>query len=91
MSQDLHTESLVACPCDYRLKAMGRNDASLSDTVMTIVRKHAPDTPMDNLELKHSKKSRFISVNVTFYATDIAQIHAIYRELNAHDAILMTL
>lgn len=91
MTRDLHTENLIDFPCDYRLKAMGRQSETLVETVLSITRKYAPDTPQDNIELKHSKKSRFVSVNVTFYATSQEQLHNIYAELKDHPEILMTL
>ncbi|KUJ71547.1 YbeD family protein [Thiomicrospira sp. WB1] len=91
MTRDLHTENLIDFPCDYRLKAMGRQSETLETTVLTITRKYAPDTPQDNVELKHSSKGRFVSVNVTFHATSMEQLHNIYAELKDHPEILMML
>ncbi|MGC9386649.1 MAG: YbeD family protein [Hydrogenovibrio sp.] len=94
MTVDLHTpdnESLIEFPCDYKLKAMGRNSETLVDTVYDITRKYAPDVMRDNIHLKDSKGGRFVSVNITFHATSLKQLHDIYGELKQHPEILMTL
>ncbi|BBN60261.1 YbeD family protein [Hydrogenovibrio marinus] len=94
MTVDLHTpdnESLIEFPCDYQLKAMGRTSETFIDTVFEITKKHAPDVTRENIHLKDSKASHFVSVNITFHATSLAQLHAIYGELKQHPEVLMTL
>ncbi len=94
MTVDLHTpdnESLIEFPCDFELKAMGRNNGTLVETVFEITQKYAPDVSRDNIRIKDSKGSRFISVNITFHATSLEQLHGVYGELKQHPEILMTL
>lgn len=94
MTQDLHTpdkESLIEFPCDYKLKAMGKNADTLVDCVYEITQKFAPDASRDSIELTESKGGKFVSVNITFHATCIEQIHGIYGELKSHPEVLMTL
>lgn len=94
MTVDLHTpdnQSLIDFPCDYRLKAMGHATDSFIDTVFEITKKHAPDVTRDDIHLKDSKAQRFLSVNITFHATSLEQLHAIYGELKEHPEVLMTL
>lgn len=94
MTVDLHqpeNESLIEFPCDFKLKAMGRNSPTLIDTVYEITQKFAPDVRREDVKLRDSKGKNFISVNVTFHATSLKQLHDIYGELKAHPEILMTL
>jgi len=94
MTKDLHTadnESLIEFPCDFKLKAMGKSSPTLVDTVFNITQKYAPDVTRDNITLKDSKGKKFISVNITIYATSLEQVHAIYGDLKKHPEILMTL
>lgn len=94
MTKDLHTpdnETLIEFPCDYRLKAMGENTDAFIELVYSVCCKYAPNTPRENIKINNSKGKRFISVNVTFYATCIEQIHGIYGELKQHPEVKMTL
>lgn len=94
MTKDLHTpdgETLIDFPCDYRLKAMGRQSDTFIDVVYEITKKYAPDTPRENIKINPSKKGNFISVNITFYATCIEQVHGIYGDLKKHPEVLMSL
>ena len=94
MTKDLHTpdnESLIEFPCDFKLKAMGKNSDTFIDIVFEITCKHAPGTPRENIHINNSKGGKFISVNVTFYATCIEQIHGVYGDLKKHPEVLMSL
>ncbi|BCN92869.1 UPF0250 protein [Thiomicrorhabdus immobilis] len=94
MTKDLHTpdnESLIEFPCDFRLKAMGKNSESLVEVVYEIACRYAPNTPRDNIHITNSKGGKFISVNVTIYATCLEQIHGIYGDLKKHPEVLMSL
>ncbi len=94
MTKDLHTpdnESLIEFPCDYRLKAMGRKSDDFIELVYEVTCKYAPGTPRENIKINPSKGEKFISVNVTFYATCIEQIHGVYGDLKKHPEVLMCL
>lgn len=94
MTIDLHTpdnQSLIDFPCDYKLKAMGKNADSLVNCVYEITKKFSPDASRDKIQLTESKSGKFVSVNITFHATCIEQIHGIYGELKQHSEVLMTL
>ncbi|MBF6057160.1 MULTISPECIES: YbeD family protein [Thiomicrorhabdus] len=94
MTKDLHTpdnESLIEFPCDFKLKAMGHNTEEFVELVFEIANKYAPNTPRENIQVVDSKGKRFISVNVTIYATCLEQVHGIYGDLKKHPMVLMTL
>lgn len=94
MTTDLHSpekETLIEFPCDYKLKAMGKKSDTLVDTVFDITKKYAPDVTRDDIAIHPSKSDKFISVNITFHATCIEQIHGVYGELKEHPEVLMML
>jgi hypothetical protein len=94
MTKDLHApdmETLIEFPCDYRLKAMGHNTPEFIELVFEVTRRYAPDVTRERIEIKGSKEKRFISVNITFYATCIEQLHGIYGDLKKHPEVLFTL
>ncbi len=93
-TKDLHTpdnESLYEFPCDFELKAMGRNSEAFVDTVFEITQKHVPGLEKDAVRTKESKGGKFTSINVKFTATNLKQLHSIYADLKAHPDVLMTL
>lgn len=85
------TDTLLEFPCEFPIKAMGHADADFAEQVWAIVVRHAPETPTEQLRTTASRKGRFVSVTVTIEATSREQLDAIYRELNDHDRVLMTL
>lgn len=94
MTTDLHTpdkESLIEFPCEYELKAIGAHTEQLVDTVVSITQKYAPDASHDKVRTSLSKTGKWMTVNISFRATCIEQIHGVYGELKRHPEIQMTL
>ena len=85
-----HSEGLEF-PCSYPIKAMGRQDAELLESVRRIVSRHAPGTPAEAVRTTPSSKGRFVSVTITITAKSRAQLDAIYADLQAHDDVLAAL
>lgn len=84
-------ETLIEFPCDYKLKAMGKHCETFVELVYQVTLKHAPETPRENIEMTDSKGKKFVSVNITFRATCIQQVHSVYGDLKKHPEVLMTL
>lgn len=94
MTKDLHTpdnETLIEFPCDYQLKAMGKNSDQFIDLVLEITQQFAPDASREKIRINDSKGGKFISVNLTFHAKNLEQLHSIYGALKKHPEVLMTL
>lgn len=87
----MNEESLLTFPCDFPIKIMGRNSEILETEVIRIVRKHAPDLSPDAVTSRRSGKGNYLAVTVVVNATSKEQLDNIYLELNAHEAVLMTL
>ena len=84
-------ESLIDYPTDFPIKVMGRREPRLVQTIVGIVRRHAPDFDPATVEMRTSKKNSYLSVTCTVRATSRAQLDALYRELCDHPSVVMVL
>jgi len=84
-------ESPLSFPCEFPVKAMGRQGEDFPDRVLDLVARHAPEAGAGQLRVAASRAGRFQSVTVTITATSRAQLDAIYRDLAADAAVLITL
>ncbi|MCS4504099.1 DUF493 domain-containing protein [Arhodomonas aquaeolei] len=79
-------------PCDFPIKAMGRAGADIEATVRRLVAAHVcGELAEADVRVAESRNGRFLSVTVTVRAHSREQLDAIYRDLHAHDDVLMTL
>ena len=88
---DQPPDSLLKFPTSFPIKVMGRDTPEFHAVVEDILARHAG--PLHTLEITRqpSRKGRFISVTVTIDAQSRAQLDAIYKELSAHELVLMAL
>ncbi len=87
----MNPESALRYPLDFPIKVMGRREPRLVQTVVDIVKHHAPDFDPATIEMRVSKKSNYLSVTCVFRATSRGQLDALYRELCDHPAVVMVL
>jgi len=59
--------------------------------MMQIVMRHAPDFDPANMEMKSSKKGKYLSLTCIIQATSRAQLDDLYRELCDHPMVVMVL
>ena len=101
------TESLIEYPCEFPIKVMGRSDVlsdqvslsnqndpiqqSLSQSVLVIVKKHAPDFDVDSMTIRASGGGKYLSLTCTINAVSRTQLDALYRELCAQPSVVMVL
>lgn len=83
--------SLLEYPCDFPIKIMGRSQAGFVQAVMEIVLRHAPDFDPASLEMKSSKKSKYLSLTCVIQARSREQVDDLYRELCDHPMVVMVL
>ena len=88
MSQE---ETFLEFPCEFPIKVMGRSDVDLHALVMELVSKHVPELSEQDITRRDSRQGNYVSLTVTVTATSKAQLDRIYLDLNASDAVLMTL
>jgi len=77
-------------PCSFPLKVMGLNSASFESEVQAVIKKYLQGTPVI-FESRPSSSGKYLSVTATFTATSREQLDALYRELNSHELVAMTL
>ncbi|HSS45910.1 MAG TPA: DUF493 domain-containing protein [Burkholderiales bacterium] len=83
--------SLIEYPCDFPIKIMGRSQAGFAQAVMEIVLRHAPDFDPASLEMKPSKKGKYLSLTCVIQARSREQLDDLYRELCDHPMVVMVL
>ena len=87
----MNEESLLTFPCEFPIKVMGRSSETFETDVVGIVRKHVPDLPDSAVTSRPSGKGNYVAITVLVNVTSKEQLDNIYLELNAHEAVLMTL
>jgi putative lipoic acid-binding regulatory protein len=83
--------SLLAFPCDFPIKVMGRKQPRFVQAVTGIVRKHAPDFDAATVEMRPSRQGKYLSVTCVVRATSRQQLDALYQELCDHPDVVMVL
>ena len=82
--------SLIEYPCDFPIKIMGRTEPGFAQAIVEVVKRHAELDP-SNVEMRLSKKNRYLSITCTIRATSREQLDELYRELCDHPGVLMVL
>lgn len=78
-------------PSIFPLKVMGANEDDFEALVLSIVGKYASLEAENGVSRRRSRGGRFLSLTVHVQAESQAQLDAIYRELSAHERVLMML
>ena len=84
-------ESAIQFPCEFPIKIMGRDTAEFRATARALVEGHVGAIEDHRVQAAISRNGRFVSVTVTITATSRKQLDDIYREVTAHDDVLMAL
>jgi len=85
------SESLFSFPCSFPIKVMGRTQEGFAQTIVTVVRRHAPDFDPATLEMRASRAGRYLSLTCTVNATSREQLDNLYRDLSSHPMVSMVL
>ena len=86
-----NAESLLSYPTDFPIKVMGRKEARFAHTVISIVRRHAPDFDAATMELRPSRQGNYLSVTCTIRDQSREQLDALYKDLCDHPSVVMVL
>jgi putative lipoic acid-binding regulatory protein len=84
-------ESLIEYPCAFPIKIMGRTAPGFAQAIVDLVQRHAPDFDPSSIEMRVSRKSKYLSLTCTVRATSREQLDALYRELCDHPLVVMVL
>jgi putative lipoic acid-binding regulatory protein len=82
---------LLTFPTTFPVKVMGANEQDFETLVLEIIQKYASMVEERQITHRPSREGKFISVTVYIRAENQEQLDAIYRELSAHERVLMVL
>lgn len=91
MAEKTDEQALMEFPCDFPIKLMGEDTPEFHRTVRKLVEKHTGPLRDEAINNAFSRNGRFVSITITVAAESRAQLDAIYREVTAHEAVLMAL
>jgi len=78
-------------PRVFPVKVMGANQDDFEGLVLSIIQKYAVVTAKEAMVSRVSRNGRFISLTMRINAESQEQLDNIYRELSAHEKVLMML
>jgi putative lipoic acid-binding regulatory protein len=82
----------IEFPCErYPIKVIGDAGEGFSETVVEVIRRHAPSFDETTLVTRDSRNGRFLSVQVLITATSVEQLQAIHVDLRATGRVHMVL
>jgi hypothetical protein len=82
---------LADYPCEFPIKILGHTQAGFAQAMLEIVRRHAPDFESSSMEMKSSKRGKYLSLTCVIRATSREQLDRLYRELCDHPMVVMVL
>lgn len=85
------TASLIEYPSDFPVKVMGKTQAGFAQTILALVKRHAPDFDETTVGMRPSREGKYLSLTFTIRATSREQLDAIYMELSDHPMVSMAL
>ena len=84
-------DSLIEYPVDFPIKVMGRTQPGFAQTMLALVKKHAPDFDESTVGMRPSREGKYLSLTFTINATSREQLDALYQELSDHPMVQMAL
>jgi len=82
---------VIEFPCAYPIKIIGDVTDDAVNTILDVVRRHAPEVTPDVVSTRKSSKGNFHSIRVTIVATGEPQLKALHEELMILDSVRMVL
>jgi len=82
--------TVMQFPCSFPLKVMGYNAPEFPEAMLSVFERHMGRQQL-SCARRESSGGKYLSLTVTFIASSREQLDAIYRELNSHPLVLMTL
>lgn len=83
--------SLLSYPCEFPIKILGHTRAGFAQAVLGIVQRHVPDFDAATMEMRASRRGKYLSVTCVVRATSREQLDGLYRELCDHPLVVMVL
>ena len=87
----MNEETLLEFPCEFPVKAMGRDTPEFHATVRELVEQHTGPLEDHRIQTALSRNAHFVSITITVNAQSQEQLDDIYRAITSHDDVLMAL
>lgn len=87
----MEEESLLAFPCQFPIKAVGKSSPTFELVVIEIIRQHVVELSDDAVTSKPSRGGKYTSVTVMIEAMSKSQLNAIYQALTDCPEVIMAL
>ena len=84
-------ESLIEYPTDFPLKVVGKTQPDFAQTILALVKRHAPDFDEASIGMRPSREGNYLSLTFVIRATSREQLDALYQELSDHPMVQMAL
>ena len=85
-------ESIIEFPCQFPIKAMGKNVSGFDSLVVGIIQEYVDVTILDEaIKTRISKGDKYLSITVMIEANSREQLDAIYQRLTDCPEVLMAL
>jgi len=84
-------DSLIAYPCAFPIKVMGKNHPKLAQTLTALVQTFDPDFDAATVEMRPSSKGNYLGLTFTITATSRAQLDSLYQTLHDHPMVRLVL
>lgn len=91
MTEPRTEDTLLEFPCEFPIKIMGLTRDDFAQTILEIVRRHAPDFEGATMEMRSSSSAKYLSLTCTIQARSKAQLDELYRELSKHEMVKIVL
>ena len=84
-------QALLAFPCEFPIKIMGKTQSGFAQSMIEVVRRHAPDFDPATLGMRPSREGKYLSLTCVIQANSREQLDELYRELCDHPMVTMVL
>jgi putative lipoic acid-binding regulatory protein len=84
-------QTLLAYPCLFPIKVMGRTQQGFAHAILEVVSRHAPDFDASTMEMRSSREGKYLSLTFTIRAVSRSQLDGLYQELCDHPMVTMVL
>ena len=82
---------VLAFPCEFPIKVMGKTQAGFAQAVIEVVKRHAPDFDPASLGMRTSREGKYLSLTCVIRAVSRDQLDGLYQELCDHPMVTMVL
>ena len=84
-------ETLIEFPCDFPIKAIGKNSVQFVDEVKALSKKYFPNIKEHDINTQESANKNFISITLVVHAEDKPTLDNLYTELSQLNDVKMVL